>query len=179
MNSNSLLVNIIGLISLVVSNLASATSPTVSDHAIPASACEPYTTSAEKIQLTTRGWYFKAGQTGYAYLICPLNLSAYAGISGVNNDVSYVRTYYCDPDGAGTAAHVYTRLYSVSWNGALTYKPSFYSNSGDATCPTIGVRSVATDLDWDSLNSVLVRMYRANTTQNPWFTGIDFVTPLI
>ena len=179
MNIKTISLSIISLTSLFVSSVVTATSPTVSDHAIPASACEPYTSSSDKIQLNTRGWYFKTGQTGYAYLVCPLNLSAYAGFSGLNNDVSYVRTYYRDPDGVGTAAHVYSRLYSVSWNGVLNYKPSFYSNNNTATGYTVGIKYVGTDLNWDSLNGVFVRMYRANTTQALWFNGIDFVTPII
>lgn len=143
---------------------------------VPASICQPASTSsASKLRLSNGAWVFSSGQTGTAYLYCPLAKNANTQANNTyDNDISRYRVLYRDSDGGSAAASVRTRLTYRRWNGMYSGGSEWSSNDRTATGNAHAWVDNVHDLRSDAVYAFYVKLYRSSTSHTATFSGIDF-----
>lgn len=181
------------LAALSPTNSALANDQDVWTTAVPASSCVPANEwLANKVQLSNGAWVFRGSSTGTVIFYCPLALNAYT-VSNFShdNDISRYRVYYRDSDGgmlggsggfiAPQRSRVTARLTFRRANGMYSAGTLWSSdNTGvNATANTTAIKTNAHDVRANALYAFVATLYRANTSQSPAFSGIDFPFPVV
>jgi hypothetical protein len=164
---------------ILFSGVAVANDQDVRATTVPATACQPRNSvEAERVVLSNGAWVFSGTNTGEVMFYCPLPLNAWT-VSNISNDndISAFRVYYRDTDGAGNAARVTARLVYRLFDGLYSAGNTWSSNVNPVTTNTTWLQDNPHDVRSLALYSFLVTLRRTNTSQEPAFSGIDFVPP--
>lgn len=164
-------------------SIASANSKDVIATTIPASACRPENDATdERVALSNGAYIFAGNATGTVRFYCPLPLTEYTSSGVGGNYLNRYNVYYRDTDGTGNAAQIQTALYYRS-TSLVSVSPIFNSNAvntgGNLTDNRIQGVLFNHTFASPRLYFFAVSMRRDNTNQNPAFSGIDFVYPLV
>ncbi len=181
-SAQTILVALVALVaSLTFSTDVQANDQDVFSTTVPATACQPLnSTYLSRVTLSNAAWVFRGSATGTVFFYCPLPINAFTKAnSSWDNDISSFRVYYRDSDGQGSAARVRARLRFRQANGMYQVGPYWDSNAFNPTGNTTRTMSLNHDMRSNALYSFVVIMYRANTSQDPAFSGIDFPFPQI
>jgi hypothetical protein len=142
---------------------------------IHAAACEPALgADRAKLDLATGGWTFATGQTGTIKLNCPIYTPYWDEDFGFRNIVE-LRMWYRDTDGASNVARVNADLILRDFDdSAASFVAGVSSNSSATTTHTTIAATLNPHPMVDAQYSVVITMFRANTTKNVVFRGISF-----
>lgn len=103
---------------------------------IPAAACQPANDASSALVQLSSAWRFKPGQSGTAYLRCPLPLGNNRATTGApQNYFDSYRVFHKDPDGTGINNGVTVELRAVSTVLNRSVLPIFNSNNSSITSP--------------------------------------------
>lgn len=171
--------SVFGIASVVLlgmSGFASASDKDLVATTIPASACElSNSVQANKVHLSNGSWMFRSGATGGVIFNCPMPLNAFTVSDNSNdNDLTHFRVWYRDTDATGNQAALSARLKRRSTNGGLFFGPVWNSNNVNIAVHTAQIQPTLHDMALSGQYMIQVVMSRANASQNPMFTGIDF-----
>ncbi len=166
--------------SLAISHPVLANTQDVSATTIPASACRPQDDAADaKVTLSNGAYVFKGSATGTVIFYCPLPINANTISDDTNaNGISTYRVYYRDTDGHGLEAEVTTRLAFRDAESLKTVGSTWTSNARFSSSSSGNTRknvSLNHYLGSGRLYFFVVTMKRTDTSENPAFSGIDFV----
>ncbi|MEJ2426187.1 MAG: hypothetical protein P8101_17350 [Candidatus Thiodiazotropha sp.] len=162
-----------------VGNLSLANTTDIMATTVPASICQPLTSSdASKVRLSNGQWTFTGSAVGKVNFYCPYLRNAWHMSSDGNyNSMTSYRILYRDSDGTGNAAQVTTRFFRRGENGIVpagsTWDSNNYTDSGNNS----RIHNNSHSLSYNGNYYFFVTIYRSNSTQNPAFSGIDFWMP--
>lgn len=156
---------------------------------IPASSCQPTdSVLASRVQLVNGSWVFKQSQTGLVKFYCPVFFNFWGGVTLDLGeyfynypllDMNIYAVRYRDTSGTNSNSFVTVRLTYRTVTGMKYVGGMFNSNDHPETINTeqnIVFKGHLIDTE-TNLYAFYVEMYRANTNEDPAFSGILFSTP--